>query len=134
MSSRDYHSGYYRREPPPIPPHSHQPPHHGHQPQSYHGPPAHHGRINQHPAYQEKQGRPSFSPTPDSGYRNFFSNEFQCGSLRRLILSRRPECQIFLRNLKSGYDDNFVRNQYQSERVSNRNPQRNDISYASGIG
>ena len=40
---------------------------------------------------------------------------------------------IFLRNLKSGYDENFVRNQYQSERVSNRNPQRNDISYASGI-
>ena len=76
MNSRDYHSGYYRREPPPIPPHSHQPSHHGHQPQPsghYHG----RGQINQHPAYHEKQGRPSFSPTPDSGYRKisqFISN------------------------------------------------------------
>ena len=52
-------------------------------------------------------------------------------NLNRLDVHGLP---FFLRNLKSGYDENFVRNQYQSERVSNRNPQRNDISYASGIG
>ena len=82
MNSRDYQSGYYRREPPPIPPHSHPPPHPGHQTNPsghYHASSGHHGRgqINQHPVYQEKQGRPSFSPTPDSGYRkisHFISN------------------------------------------------------------
>ena len=48
--------------------------------------------------------------------------------------SRRPGSQ-FRENFKSGYDENFVRNQYQSERIrENRNPLRNDISYASGIG
>ena len=52
--------------------------------------------------------------------------------------SRRPGSQFreqFRENFNSGYDENFVRNQYQSERIrENRNPLRNDISYASGIG
>ena len=98
MNSRDYHSGYYRREPPPIPPHSHPPPPPPHPSGHYHTSSGHHGRgkINQHPVYQEKQGRPSFSPTPDSGYRNnshFINN----GHVHQVQFksSRRPWSPIF---------------------------------------